>query len=110
MVSEDEFVRSLDVTSLPPVIGNAVLRLARNCFRDRDDWEVAVQKEDFTKVFTSRDFDSLYEVLAADILMWLRAPQRSPAIAPPFEFVLCRNPVDPIGHLTRARAIRAPYG
>lgn len=108
MVSADEFERSL--AQFPPVIATALLRLALNRFRDRDDWEVAVQKEDFTKVFSSRDFDSLYEVLAADILMWLRAPQRSPAIAPPFEFVLCRNPFDPVGHLTRARAIRAPYG
>ena len=110
MVSEDEFVRSLDVTSLPPVIGNAVLRLARNCFRDRDDWEVAVQKEAFLEDLSIEEFDGLFEILGADIRMWLAAPQRSADVEPPLEFILCRNPFDPIGHLTRARAIRAPYG
>ena len=107
MVSDDEFVSSLDVSKLPPVIAAAFLRLARNCSRDRDDWQVAVQTEDFTKVFTDRDFESLIQILVEDIRMWLCARQRGPEMAPPIEFILVR---DPSRRLTRARAIRAPRG
>ena len=108
MVSADEFERSL--AQFPPVIATALLRLALNRFRDRDDWEVAVQKEAFLEDLSIEEFDGLFEILGADIRMWLAAPQRSADVEPPLEFILCRNPFDPIGHLTRARAIRAPYG
>lgn len=107
MISDDEFLSSLDVSKLPPVIAAAFLRLVRNCSRDRDDWQVAVQTEDFTKVYNDRDFESLIQILVEDICMWLCARQRGPEVDPPVEFILLRNPPR---RLTRARAIRAPRG
>lgn len=106
MISDDE--TNSDVSDLPPIVRTALVRFTRKLGRDRDDWQVAVRMEDFLAPDLSVWEDACLQlILAIDLRMWLRAPQRSAEAAPPVEYFVIP---DPVFGACPPVAMRAPRG